>query len=136
MPACFSKKEGTIMFWPEGGVVNWVYKKTGKCGACDWRIAALRVLSISEMIKPFPNPLGYGDERVKLQRWICDMEKVIREARRQEAELDAKVKKAKVRVSDIPKLELPKGLKIEYSSDDNSLMTRGKIVKEESSKDE
>jgi hypothetical protein len=69
-----------IRLWAEDGLVWWELK--GQCGSMTWQDAALRVVSLSEMVAK-PTEGGYTSERQQIQEFICSMEEVIRKAKDQ-----------------------------------------------------
>lgn len=76
-----------VYYWAENGMVCYEDFRP-KCpvqdryGAISWQEAARRVLALSEMVAKKTEG-GYTSERRMTQQFICDMEKVIREAKEQ-----------------------------------------------------
>jgi hypothetical protein len=70
-------------FWAEHGLVNWIDECSGTTGAMGWREAADRVLGLSEMVFKSHETGHYTEETRKLQRFISEMEEVIRKAKEQ-----------------------------------------------------
>jgi len=78
----FGKGE-PLYLWAENGMVCWEFAKSNTYGSMDWRDAGRRVLSLSEMVGRSSEDGVYTDERQALQKFISDMERVIRQAREQ-----------------------------------------------------
>jgi hypothetical protein len=82
-----------VYYWAENGLVKWEDERDGplpshrRRGAMDWRDAAFRVLALSEMTFKSSEG-GYRDERMRMQQFICEMEEVIKEAKRQGGPFD------------------------------------------------
>ena len=78
-------KGDNLRLWAENGLVCWESSKEDCCyGSMHWRDAAVRVLGLSEMVAR-PTEGGYASERQQIQRFICEMERVIRVAKEQGA---------------------------------------------------
>lgn len=87
------EKNGTPCYWwAENGLIKWehegvaVHRVRGSRptrGVLMWEDVANRVLSLSEMISKSGDDDDYVDERLKQQRFICEMEKVLRVAQEQ-----------------------------------------------------
>jgi hypothetical protein len=75
-----------MKLWAESGLVFWSrYDKVAgyeKCGSMTWQKAATHVLGLSEMVAK-PADGGYASERQQIQRFISEMEVVIRKAKEQ-----------------------------------------------------
>jgi hypothetical protein len=69
--------------WAEEGLVCWedVRDKT-QFGSMTWQEAAKRVVGLSEMVAK-PTEGGYSSERQQIQRFVTEMEGVIRKAKDQ-----------------------------------------------------
>lgn len=78
----FGKGE-PLYLWAENGLVCWEFAKTNGYGSMDWRQAAIRVLSISQMVSNSTEEGYYADEAYRLKKFISDMEDVIRSAKEQ-----------------------------------------------------
>jgi len=74
---------GMVRFWAEKGLVKWEDSKDGSYGAMTWRDAAERVLALSAMVFKSHEKGYYCDETRRTQRFISEMEHVIRLAKEQ-----------------------------------------------------
>jgi hypothetical protein len=81
-------KGSVVRYWAERGLVHWEDSKDNSYGSMPWQDAAHRVLALSEMIHNSRKKGLYGDEIRKTQKFIEEMEPVIRQARRQGGPLD------------------------------------------------
>lgn len=78
----FGKGE-PLYLWADNGLVCWEFAKTNGYGSMDWREAAKRIVSLSDMVGKSGEEGVYTDERVRMQEFICNMENVIRQAKEQ-----------------------------------------------------
>ena len=81
-----------VHFWADSGLVRWEDDRDGlqpakKRGFIYWQQAAKRVLALSEMVTKSSEG-GFADERQRIQRFITEMEEVIRQAKEQGGPLD------------------------------------------------
>ena len=76
-------KGASLRLWAEEGLVCWEdSSERALFGSMTWQEAALRVIALSDMVaKPVDG--GYASERQQIQRFICEMENVIRKAKEQ-----------------------------------------------------
>lgn len=79
-----------VVFWAEGGMVRSKDERPEtpierRDRLIPWREMAHRVLVYSQMLVPDPN---WRFERQRAQRWICEMEDVLREAAEQAEDPD------------------------------------------------
>jgi hypothetical protein len=81
-------KGSVVRYWAERGLVHWEDSKDNTYSTMFWQDAAARVLGLSELVHNSREKGLYGDEIVKLQNFICAMEKVIRQAKEQGGPLD------------------------------------------------
>lgn len=72
-----------LYLWAERGLVCWERAKTDKYGTMSYQDAAFRVLALSDMLKNTRTDPRWRQERESLQRFVCAMEKVIRQAKEQ-----------------------------------------------------
>ena len=76
-----------VRFWAERGMVKWEHVDKTKTrvtnGTVLWEDMAKRVLSLSEMVFKSGEDGYYADEKLKLQRFICDMQRVLEKAKEQ-----------------------------------------------------
>lgn len=73
----------SLRLWAEEGLVCWEdSKEKSQFGSMTWQDAALRVVALSDMVAR-PTEGGYASERQQIQRFICEMEKIIRKAKDQ-----------------------------------------------------
>lgn len=72
-----------LYLWAERGLVHWEYAATNGFGTMTWQDAARRVQALSEMVIKSSEDRKWAKERYELQRIICDMESVIRQAKEQ-----------------------------------------------------
>lgn len=81
-------KGAPVHFWAERGLVQWEDQRETvpqhkKRGRMDWRDAAERVLALSEMVMKSSEDSRWANERQRLQKFISEMEEVIRKAKEQ-----------------------------------------------------
>jgi hypothetical protein len=83
-------KGAAVYFWAEHGLVHWRDEREGlpvekQYGTMTWRDAAMRRLGLSEMMPSSAEDGGrnWRHERSQLQQFMCDLEKVIMQAREQ-----------------------------------------------------
>ncbi len=84
----FDTKGETVYYWAENGLIKWEHlgvKGTNrrKTGLMTWQDAAERVRGLSEMILNSREAGHFADEKIRMQRFICDMETLLREAKDQ-----------------------------------------------------
>jgi hypothetical protein len=72
-----------LRIWAEAGLVHWIDNSNGTYGAMTWRDAAERTIGLSEMITKSHEEGHYCDETRRLQRFVGEMEGVIRKAKEQ-----------------------------------------------------
>lgn len=82
-----------INFWAERGLVKFEDMRPNapahrKTGALAWHIAAKHVVSLNEMVIKSSEDRRWSAERQRLQKFLCDMEQVIRQAKEQGGPLD------------------------------------------------
>ena len=82
------------LFWAENGLVVYEDRRDAtpehkRCGSITWDEAAKRVLAISYMIIRSSEDPRWGFERRRMQRFISDMEEVLREAKSHGGPFDA-----------------------------------------------
>ena len=87
----FGAGEATL-FWAEGGMVAFEDRRPStpvdkRCGFLDWDEAARRTLVLSQMVIRSSEDPRWSFERRRLQKYVMEMEEVIREAKAQEATL-------------------------------------------------
>lgn len=76
-------KGESLRMWAEAGLVCWEDGRDGgQFGTLTWQKAARHVLGLSEMTAK-PTEGGYASERTAIQRFVCQMEKVICKAKEQ-----------------------------------------------------
>lgn len=76
-------KGADLRLWAENGLVCWESsKRSGEFGSMTWQEAAYRVLALSDMVAKSVEG-GYASERQQIQRFISEMERVIRKAKDQ-----------------------------------------------------
>lgn len=87
MPAIFAKNEPAY-FWHDKGLIKWEHcpdpnqlNPKHDHGTMLWEDFAKNVLSLSEMLTRSGEENDYADERLALQRVICDCEQIIRQAK-------------------------------------------------------
>jgi hypothetical protein len=81
-------KGNVVRYWAERGLVHWEDSKDGAYGSMFWQEASLRVIGLSDMVNNSRDEGLYSDEIYKTQKFICEMEKVIRQAKEQGGPLD------------------------------------------------
>ena len=69
-----------VRFWAERGLVCWEDSKDNSYGTMNHVEAGLRALALSEMVFKSHEQGYYCDETRRLQKFICEMENVIRKA--------------------------------------------------------
>lgn len=79
-----------LILWAERGLICWEDGRTehGAYGTLEWQEAAERVLGLSEMVVKSSEDPSWQTERQHLQRFICNMEELIRVAREQGSPFD------------------------------------------------
>jgi hypothetical protein len=82
-------KGDALYWWAENGIIHWEDSRPrgkrpdGQYGTLAWDEAARRVLNLSQMIYNSSEEGHYADEKRRMQQFVCDMEKVIQQAREQ-----------------------------------------------------
>lgn len=84
----FDKTGETVYYWAENGLIKWEHlgvKGTNRrtSGLMTWQDAAERVKSLSEMILNSREAGHFADEKIRMQRFVCEMETLLREAHEQ-----------------------------------------------------
>lgn len=77
-----------LYWWSERGLVMWEDARTNGYGTMTWQECAFRVSAISDMITNSSEDGDYADERIAMQRFVCSMERVIRQAKETGGPLD------------------------------------------------
>lgn len=90
-----------VYYWAERGKVSFRSEREDQTpdqrfGQISWQDAANRVLSLSEMMRNKTHDSGqdrknWSAERRRQQNFICDMEKVLKEARAQTSKKERKI---------------------------------------------
>lgn len=83
-------KGPALYWWAENGLIHWEDSRPrgtrpdGQYGTKTWQEIAIAILSLSKMVTNSSEG-GYADERKRMQKFVCEMETVIRQAREQGA---------------------------------------------------
>jgi len=72
-----------LLMWAEQGKVCWEDGRNNEFGAMNWWEAAERVLALSAMVFKSHEEGYYSDETRRMQKFIEEMEVVIRKAKEQ-----------------------------------------------------
>ena len=81
-------KGSIVRYWAERGLVHWEDSKDNSYGSMPWQDAGKRVLALSEMVFNSQDEGLFRDEIQKVQKFISDMEPIIRQAKEQGGPLD------------------------------------------------
>ena len=82
-------KGDVLYWWAENGLIHWEDSRPrdkrpdGQYGVLPWDEASRRILNLSQMIYNSGEEGHYADEKRKMQQFVCDMEKLIHQAREQ-----------------------------------------------------
>lgn len=82
-----------VTYWAENGLVKYIDERPDlaeheKYGAMSWQTAAKRVLGVSAMVINSSETPGWAHERRMLQKFISEMEEVLRQAKEQGGPFD------------------------------------------------
>lgn len=72
-----------IYLWAENGLVCWENAATDGYGTMKWADCADRVLALSQMTFKSSEERSWQTERRKMQKFVADMEPIIRQAKDQ-----------------------------------------------------
>ena len=97
-------KGSIVRYWAERGMVHWEDSKDNSYGSMFWQDAAKRVLALSEMVHNSREKGLMGDEISRVQKFVCDMEPIVKEARAQGGPLDNVAQVAEERRRRRPKI--------------------------------
>lgn len=81
-------KGSIVRYWAERGLVHWEDSKDNSYGSMPWQEAAKRVLALSQMVHNTRKEGLFGDEINRMQKFVSDMEPIIRKAKFQGGPLD------------------------------------------------
>jgi hypothetical protein len=81
-------KGSVVRYWAERGLVHWEDSKDNSYGSMPWQEAAYRVLGLSQMVHNTRKQGLMGDEVNRMQKFVSDMEPVIKQAKTQGGPLD------------------------------------------------
>ena len=76
-------KGSIVRYWAERGLVHWEDSKDNSYGSMIWQDAARRVIAVSDMCHNMRKEGLFGDEINRIQKFVSDMEYIIRKARSQ-----------------------------------------------------
>lgn len=76
-------KGSVVRYWAENGLVCWEDARDNTYGTMVWQDAARRVLALSQMVFNSHEQGYYCDETRRVQKFIAEMETVIRKAKEQ-----------------------------------------------------